>query len=108
MRIPFSLSFGQVAIAFALACPFLPAHAEESAKPERALLLADNMPGMHHDSRFGIVPVAVPQPRSSDDTSVTLWDEITPPARLPVPIPVPRPGDAQHALERSATNRIHQ
>lgn len=108
MRIHFSLSFRQMAIACALACPFLPAHAEQSVKAERALLLADNIPCMHHDSRVGIMPVAVPQPRSSDNTSVTLWDEITPPARLPVPIPVPRPGDAQHAMERSPTNRIHQ
>ncbi|WP_244122199.1 hypothetical protein [Burkholderia latens] len=71
-------------------------------------MLADNTPGMHRDNRFGIVPVAVPQPRSSDNTSVTLWDEITPPARPPMPIPVQHPGYTQHAMERSATNRIHR
>ncbi|MBY4694248.1 hypothetical protein K6W21_09125 [Burkholderia latens] len=108
MRTTFSLSFRQMAIACALACQFVPAHAEESAKSARALLLADNTPDVYHDKRSGIVPVAVPRPRSSDKTSVTLWDEIAPPARLPVPMPVPRPGDAQHAMEHSAPIRVNQ
>ncbi|WP_272148349.1 hypothetical protein [Burkholderia cepacia] len=97
-----------MAIAFALACPFMPARADDSARPERSILLADNAPSLQQDNRFVIVPVAVPKPRSSDKTLVTLWDEITPPAPVPMPIPAPHPGDAQHAMEGNAGNHAHQ
>ncbi len=108
MRTLFSRSCVQITIAFALACPFMPARAEESARPERAMLLADNAPHTQQDNRIGIVPVAAPQTRSSSKTWVTLWDELAPPTPLPVPIPVPLPGNAQHAMEGNAGNRVHQ
>ncbi|RQR37063.1 hypothetical protein DIE23_06400 [Burkholderia sp. Bp9143] len=108
MRTLFSLYCVQLTIAFALACPFMPARSEDSAKPERAMRVTDNAPRMQQDHRIGIVPVAAPQPRSPDKTSVTLWDELAPPAPPPVPIPAPLPGNAQHAMERDAGNRMHQ
>lgn len=107
----FSRSFGQVTIAFALACLFMPARADESAERARALL-ADNAPAMQEDNRFIVVPVAVPQARSSDKTSVTLWDEIAPPSPLPlplhVPLPAPRPGDTQHAMQGNTGNSVRR
>ncbi|KVH43989.1 hypothetical protein WL88_01530 [Burkholderia diffusa] len=108
MRTLFSRSCVQLTIAFALACPFMPARSEEGARPERAMLLADNAPRMQLDNRIGIVPVAAPQPSSSGQTWVTLWDELAPPAPVPIPNPVPLPGSAQHAMEGNAGNRIHQ
>ncbi|RQR31352.1 MULTISPECIES: hypothetical protein [unclassified Burkholderia] len=109
MRTLFSRSFGQVTIAFALACLFMPVRADESAERARALL-ADDAPGMQQGNRFIIVPVAVPQPRSSDKTSVTLWDEIPPPSPLPLPVPrpAPHPGDAQHAMEEKSGNGVRR
>nr|WP_223963206.1 hypothetical protein [Burkholderia diffusa] len=108
MRTLFSRSCVQMTIAFALACPFMPARSEEGTRPERAMLLADNAPRMQQDNRIGIVPIAAPKPRSSGNTWVTLWDELAPPAPLPVPIPVPLPGNAQHAMEGNTGNRMHQ
>lgn len=108
MRTLFSLSCVQMTIAFALACPFIPARSEESARPERAMPLADIAPRMQPDHRIGVVPVASPQANSSDKKSVTLWDELAPPARLPTPILVPLPDNAQHAMEGNAGNRMHQ
>ncbi len=108
MRTLFSRSCVRMTIAFALACQLMPARAEESVRPERAMLLADNAPRMQPDNRIGIVPVAAPRPRSSGNTWVTLWDELAPPAPLPIPIPVPLPGNAQHAMEGNAGNRMHQ
>lgn len=108
MRTFFLLSCVQMTIAFALACHFMPARSEERTRPEHAMPLADNAPRMQQDHRFGIVPVAAPQARSSDKSSVTLWDELVPPARLPIPIHVALPGNAQHAMEGHAGNRMHQ
>ncbi|WP_322025620.1 hypothetical protein [Burkholderia sp. BCC1977] len=71
------------------------------------MLLADNVPRMHRDNRIGTVPVATPQPRSSDKTSVTLWDELVPSAPLPIPIPVPLSVKMQPAMAGNAGNRMH-
>ncbi len=106
----FSRSFGQATIAFALACLFMPARADESAERARAQL-ADNAPGMQQDNQFIVVPVAVPQARSSDKTSVTLWDEIAPPSPLQplhVPLPAPRRDDAQHAMQGNTGNGVRR
>ncbi|RQS17965.1 hypothetical protein [Burkholderia sp. Bp8998] len=108
MRTLFPLYCVQLTIAFALACPFMPARSEEYARPERAMLLADNALRMQQDHRISIVPVAAAQPRSSDKTSVTLWDELVPPAPLPMPIPAPLPVNTQHAMEGNAGNHMHQ
>ncbi|MCR4464774.1 hypothetical protein [Burkholderia sp. SCN-KJ] len=95
-------------IAFALACHFMPACSEESTRLERAMPLADDAPRMQQDHRFRVVPVAAPQARSSDKSSVTLWDELVPPVRLPIPIPVALPRNVQHAMEGHAGNRMQQ
>lgn len=108
MRILFFQSCGHMTIAFALACHFMPACSEESTRPERAMPVADDAPRMQQDHRLRIVPVTAPQARSSDKSSVTLWDELVPPAPLPIPIPVAPPGNAQHAMEGNAGNRMHQ
>ncbi|WP_230939789.1 hypothetical protein [Burkholderia territorii] len=108
MRTLFSRSCVQMTTAFALACAFMPARADESVQPERAMLLAGNAPRMQPNNRIAIVPVAAPRPRSSGKTWVTLWDELAPSAPLPIPIPVPLPGNAQHAMEGNAGNRMHQ
>lgn len=108
MRTLFSRPCVQMTIAFALACPFMPARSEEGVRPERSMLLADNASRMQQDNRIGIVPIAAPKPRSSGKTWVTLWDELAPPAPLPIPIPVPLPGNAQHAMEGNTGNRMHQ
>jgi hypothetical protein len=40
--------------------------------------------------------------------SVTLWDEIGPPAPLPTPLPAPQPSDVQHAMHEGAETNVHQ
>ncbi|MBY4870712.1 hypothetical protein K6W76_30150 [Burkholderia anthina] len=102
------LSFLPAAIALAAACPFIPAYAGESMMPGHATLLAESTLNARQEDEFGIMFVAAPQPLSSDKSSVTLWDEIAPPARLPMPIPAPRPGDMQHAMEGGVGNQPHQ
>lgn len=108
MRKALLLSFVPAAIALAAVCPFIPAYAGESVTSDHATLLAENTPNARHDDGFDIMFVATPQPLSSDKSSVTLWDEIVPPARLPMPIPAPRPGDMQHAMAGGAGSPLHQ
>lgn len=68
--------FVPMTIAVAAAGPPSPVHADESSKPDHAMLLASNAPGMQHGVGFGIVTVSAPQPLPAGRTSVTLWDEI--------------------------------
>lgn len=76
MRKHLLLSFVPMTIAVAAAGPPSPVHADESSKPDHAMLLASNAPGMQHGVGFGIVTVSAPQPLPAGRTSVTLWDEI--------------------------------
>ncbi|WP_175721818.1 hypothetical protein [Burkholderia anthina] len=108
MRKALLLSFMPAAIALAAACPFIPADAGESATPDRATLVAENPLNARYDDAFDSMFVAAPQPLSSDKSSVTLWDEIAPPARLPMPIPAPRPGDMQHVMAEGAGNPLYR
>nr|WP_321909505.1 hypothetical protein [Burkholderia cepacia] len=108
MRKHLLLSFVPVTIAVAAAGPPSPVHADESSKPDHAMLLASNAPGMQHGVGFGIVTVSAPQPLPAGRTSVTLWDEIPPPPQLPMPLPIPQPGDVQHAMEGTAQGSTHQ
>ncbi|WP_346265277.1 hypothetical protein [Burkholderia sp. IDO3] len=111
MRKALFLSFMPAAIALAAGGPFMPAYAGESVTPDRATLLAESTLNARQDDEFDIMFVAAPQPLSSDKSSVTLWDEIVPPARLPMPIPAPRPGDMRHAMaggSGSAGSQLHQ
>ncbi|AOI81892.1 hypothetical protein [Burkholderia cepacia] len=108
MRKHLLLSFVPVTIAVAAAGPPTPVHADESSKPDHAVLLASNTPGMQHGVGFGIVTVSAPQPLPAGRTSVTLWDEIPPPPQLPMPLPIPQPGDVQHAMEGTAQGSTHQ
>ena len=107
MRKHLLLSFVPMAIAVAAAGPPTLVRADEGANPDRAMLLAANAPSMQHGNGFGIVTVSSPQPLPAGRTSVTLWDEIPPP-QLPMPLPVPQPGDAQHAMEGTAQGSTHQ
>ncbi|PFH26722.1 MULTISPECIES: hypothetical protein [Burkholderia] len=108
MRKALLLSFVPAAIALAAACPFMPAYADESVTPDHAMLLAESTLNARQDDEFDVMFVAAPQPLSSNKSSVTLWDEITPPAPLPMPIPAPRPGDMQHAMAGSAGSPLRQ
>ncbi|KUY67918.1 hypothetical protein WI25_19320 [Burkholderia cepacia] len=108
MRKHLLLSFVPVTIAVAAAGPPTPVHADESSKPDHAMLFASNTPGMQHGVGFGIVTVSAPQPLPAGRTSVTLWDEIPPPPQLPMPLPIPQPGDVQHAMEGTAQGSTHQ
>ncbi|KAB1584374.1 hypothetical protein C5O75_036120 [Burkholderia cepacia] len=108
MRKHLLLSFVPMTIAVAAAGPPTPVHADESSKPDHAMLLASNTPGMQHGVGFGIVTVSAPQPLPAGRTSVTLWDEIPPPPQLPMPLPIPQPGDVQHAMEGTAQGSTHQ
>ncbi len=108
MRKHLLLSFVPMTIAVAAAGPPSPVHADESSKPDHAMLLASNAPGMQHGAGFGIVTVSAPQPLPAGRTSVTLWDEIPPPPQLPMPLPIPQPGDVQHAMEGTAQGSTHQ
>lgn len=102
MRKALLLSFAPAVIALAAACPFMPAYAGESVTPAHATQLAESTLNARQDDEFDIMFVAAPQPPSSDKSSVTLWDEITPPAPLPMPIPAPGPGDMQHVMAGGA------
>ncbi|KWB17603.1 hypothetical protein WL32_24100 [Burkholderia cepacia] len=108
MRKHLLLSFVPMTIAVAAAGPPTPVHADESSKPDHAMLLTSNAPGMQHGVGFGIVTVSAPQPLPAGRTSVTLWDEIPPPPQLPMPLPIPQPGDVQHAMEGTAQGSTHQ
>ncbi|AIO24513.1 hypothetical protein CEQ23_07045 [Burkholderia cepacia] len=108
MRKHLLLSFVPMTIAVAAAGPPSPVHADESSKPDHAMLLASNAPGTQHGVGFGIVTVSAPQPLPAGRTSVTLWDEIPPPPQLPMPLPIPQPGDVQHAMEGTAQGSTHQ
>ena len=110
MRKALLVSFVPAAIALAAASPFMPAYAGESVTPDHATLLAESTLNARQDDQFDIMFVAAPQPLSSDQSSVTLWDEITPPAPLPMPMPIPapRPGDMQHAMAGGAGCLLRQ
>ncbi|WP_415859037.1 hypothetical protein [Burkholderia pyrrocinia] len=71
------------------------------------MLLAENAPSMQHGNGFAIMTVSAPKPLPAGKTSVTLWDEIPPP-QLPMPLPIPQPGDVQHAMEGNAQGSTHQ
>ncbi|KWF29657.1 hypothetical protein [Burkholderia pseudomultivorans] len=89
------LSF--VSIAIALAAAGSPASAR-----------ADDMSGIEQRDGFGIVTVSAPRALPPGKTSVTLWDEITPPMPLPPPVPIPQPSDVQHAMQGNAENGTRQ
>ncbi|QRR09506.1 hypothetical protein FPJ27_24935 [Burkholderia sp. MS455] len=110
MRKHLLLSFVPMAISLSAAGPPAPAHADENMKLDldRAMLLAENAPGMQPGNGFGIVTVSAPQPLPAGKASVTLWDEIPPPPQLPTPLPVPQPRDVQHAMEKNAQGTTHQ
>lgn len=71
MRKHLLLSFVPLALALTATGPPAPAHADESAQPDRAMLLADNAPSMQHGNGFGIVTVSAPQPLPAGKASVT-------------------------------------
>ncbi|WP_269504257.1 hypothetical protein [Burkholderia sp. IMCC1007] len=102
MRTALLLSLVPAAIALAAAGMFVPAYADEGVMPDHATLLAVTTLNAPQDRGFDIMFVAVPHRISSDKSSVTLWDEIAPPARQPVPVPAPRPGATQHTMACSA------
>jgi hypothetical protein len=108
MRKHLLLSFVPMALALSAAGPPAPARADEIAKPDRAMLLAENAPSLQHGNGFGIVTVSAPQPLPTGKATVTLWDEIPPPPQLPMPLPVPQPGDVQHAMEGNAQSHTRQ
>ncbi|WP_176046811.1 hypothetical protein [Burkholderia sp. BCC1644] len=108
MRKHLLLSFVPIALALSAAGPPAPARADEIAKPDRAILLAENAPSLQHGNGFGIVTVSAPQPLPTGKATVTLWDEIPPPPQLPMPLPVPQSGDAQHAMEGHAQSNTRQ
>nr|WP_318654685.1 hypothetical protein [Burkholderia sp. S-53] len=108
MRQHHLLSFVPMAIALAAAGPPVPAHADENVKLDRAMLLAENAPGMQSGNGFSVLNVSAPQPLPAGKTSVTLWDEIPPPPLLPTPLPAPQPGEVQHAMERNTQGNTHQ
>lgn len=95
MRKRSSLSFLSIALAFAAAGPSASARADDMSRIEQ------------HDG-FGIVTVSAPRALPAGKTSVTLWDEITPPMPLPVPVPIPQPSDVQHAMQGNTENGMRQ
>ncbi|CAB3773599.1 hypothetical protein GQ57_21935 [Burkholderia sp. MSh2] len=107
MRKLLSLSFGAVTIVLAAVGPPAPACADESAPPDRAMLLAANAPSMQRGNDAGIVTVSAPL--SAGRSSVTLWDEIPPPLLpTPTPLPAPQPGNVQHVTEEHAQGSARQ
>jgi hypothetical protein len=107
MRKHLLLSFVPLAIAVAAAGPPTRVRADEGTTPDHAMLLAANALNMQHGNGFGIVTVSSPQLLPAGRTSVTLWDEIPPP-QLPMPLPIPQPGDVQHAMEGTTQGSTHQ
>lgn len=109
MRNLFRRSLASTAIALATVSLQTAAFAQEAAQPDepattiaspladatwmkRYVPLDENTLGMQRGGTPGFVMVAaVP----SGNASVTLWDEIAPPAPLPMPIPV----DAQRVMQ---------
>ncbi|AOJ24249.1 hypothetical protein LGN24_07005 [Burkholderia seminalis] len=108
MRKHLLLSFVPMALALSAAGPPAPARADDIAKPDRAMLPAENAPSLRHGSGFGIVTVSAPQPLPTGKATVTLWDEIPPPPPLPMPLPVSQPGDVQHAMEGNVQGNKRQ
>ncbi|XHO57969.1 hypothetical protein BCC0191_001013 [Burkholderia ambifaria] len=104
MRKLIFLYFLQTTFALSAALPFMSIRADECVTPAHATQLVDSASSMQPNHRFGILPVAVPQPNSADKASVTLWDEIVPRSPPPIPIPPPRPGHVQHAMAGHARN----
>ncbi|WP_230459344.1 hypothetical protein [Burkholderia ubonensis] len=109
MRHLLSLSLASTAIALAAACLPIVAAAQEAAQPDepvatfaspladatwtkRYVPLDEDTLGRQRGRAPGAVTVSAPQ-LVSGGTSVTLWDEIAPPAPMPIPV------DAQRAMQ---------
>ncbi|OXH90362.1 hypothetical protein CA831_10570 [Burkholderia multivorans] len=97
-----------IPLAIAAAYAFAPAHADESARAVHDTWLRDAAPGMPTHDGAGIIAVSAPRPVPTGKMSVTLWDEIGPPAPLPTPLPAPQPSDVQHAMHEGAETNVHQ
>ncbi|MDS0861224.1 hypothetical protein NUV25_26280 [Burkholderia pseudomultivorans] len=107
MRTHSLLSFVSLAIVLAAACPPASARADDTLPPKQGVMLASGMSDIPHDG-FGIVTVSAPRALPAGATSVTLWDEITPPMPLPAPVPIPQPSDVQHAMQGNTENGMRQ
>ncbi|PHP89606.1 hypothetical protein CFB52_005200 [Burkholderia sp. AU18528] len=105
MRKILLLSFVPTTLLLSAAGPPAPARADEGMRPDRAMLLVENVPVRQHGNGFGLVTVSAPQPLPARQASVTLWDEIPPPPQLPMP--APQPGNMQHAMGGNARSNTH-
>ncbi|AYX28957.1 lipoprotein [Burkholderia pseudomallei] len=105
-----------LAASLAIACPYVtaahenetyrivdtrPEHVAALGRAERCARVDDGAFARQRDHAPMPVPVATPRPLV-DGTAVTLWDEIGPPAPMPVPT------DARHTVRGDGANYTRQ